>query len=1155
MMPPRSMLLHMLPAIILSCLFFSKVAAVDEGKLKQFFADTYLRKETGYFSPKTKRFPDGYQMNWDWYHFHHVCIQRGFEGIHVGLPDFVNDWKAANSGNNSASYISEEEWNSPKMRNPNVNDFWHSQVGLYEAKRLDVKTVGKISVLEGGTLFFNCETPLSFERYKQFDWMSKLAVFYELSNYFIKNADQPTFKFPWTYPFHHVLMNRCVDPTTYQWQLGANFFDLVKEKMETANITREGYTNFFRDEPKETSNTYICVDDLYFSTRIQSFVSGYDNQVEFRNDAMRRFGIPKEAPTEPEKKIEIPPWVRLPYCGKNPLARNYPARIVFVKIKGFLESGTVNNADDVIRLLQSLSTQTVQVVTVSSAKSFSSAATTVFDAADIIVAPYSGLPLLGIFAKWPFTKIFVELTPYMHNPVFYRSFRRLNFADYVVSTGHYTQGDKKNCPLHVIRDFKSLSCNISRHSFPKRSLQERYLCPWAAERVFSCNMEINLKLLRAQLVESIRHMCKNGTDWEELKRAPNSRLKGPVIHSRKYDPRHKFGKWFVFNPKKPRRMEIDVNAERYPMSYTFTYESHPLYEKAMNMTGGVALPSWKYYLSVLATFKNEGHIIEEWLEHHIAHGVEHFYLVNDHSTDNSMTLLQPYIENGIITMFNAPTVNSQFRQVTLYRNSIVRLLATNETRWVAIIDLDEFLYAPKDVDIKNILKENEGLALVGLNWVWFGANSYAKQPGSVIQSFTSRADYDISKYPEFLKRYKMMNPTLLSPSSAWQKYILNLEYKVVDVDVHGANIEGTIDNMSYLRYPEDPPLLLNHYMVQSKDFFMSKGQKADINNFRAPNLFTEEWFQILSLDDILDTRLAEQNKQNSIAMRFVRTEDAAYQTLVKLVPEIKDETSDSADENNAHFKMSSPAAEKGLVDAPDAKPEDAEADSEYERGDKLPGSDSADGGAEGADGAATTDADSGAPALDASATDAGVSDTSSAAMSADAASTGADSGQSQNVLSTDNSGDSGSSADAGGDLPRRGRGNGDVGNGGSTGGLGGGDSGSTSSSSGGFNDGGGSGSGSGGDGSLNNDNNANGGSSYTNSGAGDGGAIGNGGFNDGGAGGGNGGLSGGSYANNGGNGNAGGGGFSDSNSNTNNGFNADNSGGVQGGDTGGGFGG
>ena len=97
--------------------------------------------------------------------------------------------------------------------------------------------------------------------------------------------------------------------------------------METANITKEGYTNFFRDEAKENSGSFICVDDLYFSTRVQNFISSYDMQISFRNDAQRLFGVPREKPQTPEEHVEVPPWVRLPYCPKNIMSRTYPARI------------------------------------------------------------------------------------------------------------------------------------------------------------------------------------------------------------------------------------------------------------------------------------------------------------------------------------------------------------------------------------------------------------------------------------------------------------------------------------------------------------------------------------------------------------------------------------------------------------------------------------------------------------------------------------------------------------------------------------------------------------------------------------------------------------------------------------------------------------
>ena len=39
-----------------------------------------------------------------------------------------------------------------------------------------------------------------------------------------------------------------------------------------------------------------------------------------------------------------------------------------------------------------------------------------------------------------------------------------------------------------------------------------------------------------------------------------------------------------------------------------------------------------YNLSVGALFKNESHALEEWLEHYLYHGADHFYLINDGSS-------------------------------------------------------------------------------------------------------------------------------------------------------------------------------------------------------------------------------------------------------------------------------------------------------------------------------------------------------------------------------------------------------------------------------------------------------------------------------------------------------------------------------------------
>ena len=42
----------------------------------------------------------------------------------------------------------------------------------------------------------------------------------------------------------------------------------------------------------------------------------------------------------------------------------------------------------------------------------------------------------------------------------------------------------------------------------------------------------------------------------------------------------------------------------------------------------------EYYLSIVAIFKNESWILKEWIEHYLNQGVDHFFLIDNGSTDN-----------------------------------------------------------------------------------------------------------------------------------------------------------------------------------------------------------------------------------------------------------------------------------------------------------------------------------------------------------------------------------------------------------------------------------------------------------------------------------------------------------------------------------------
>ena len=308
---------------------------------------------------------------------------------------------------------------------------------------------------------------------------------------------------------------------------------------------------------------------------------------------------------------------------------------------------------------------------------------------------------------------------------------------------------------------------------------------------------------------------------------------------------------------------------RYPQGYTYQYEYYRQYEIMMDhrKKQQIQVPGNKYYLSVLAIFKNEAHVIEEWIEHHRGHGVDHFYLIDDNSDDDAYKVLDPYITKGLVTMFPTSSEELKFRQGAMYQRVFQDVYVNNETYWLAIIDLDEFLYSPQVVNMKKILKNHEDLSLIGINWLIFGSGGHYNQPNSVTQSFDTRAPENIGeKFPKLLKRYKVLDWSD-DTDNDWQKSIVNLQKKIDQVDVHTCVVEGTSDNLSAKRFPNDPPLLINHYIVQSHEFFENvKGRRGDVNNWFSDHARNEAFFEMCDINDIKDTRLKDMNRRYHIAV-------------------------------------------------------------------------------------------------------------------------------------------------------------------------------------------------------------------------------------------------------------------------------------------------
>ncbi|MEM1171057.1 MAG: glycosyltransferase family 92 protein [Cyanobacteria bacterium P01_H01_bin.35] len=147
----------------------------------------------------------------------------------------------------------------------------------------------------------------------------------------------------------------------------------------------------------------------------------------------------------------------------------------------------------------------------------------------------------------------------------------------------------------------------------------------------------------------------------------------------------------------------------------------------------------KATLSICAIMKNEGPYLREWLEFHKLVGVERFYLYNNHSSDNTLDILGPYRENNEVVMQNWPVRNGQ--QMKAYNHFLEKY--KHESKWIAFIDLDEFVFPTEKNDLREILEEFSNVPAVGVNWLIFGTSGYQKKPqGLQIENFTKRAKED-----------------------------------------------------------------------------------------------------------------------------------------------------------------------------------------------------------------------------------------------------------------------------------------------------------------------------------------------------------------------------------------------------------------------------
>ena len=240
----------------------------------------------------------------------------------------------------------------------------------------------------------------------------------------------------------------------------------------------------------------------------------------------------------------------------------------------------------------------------------------------------------------------------------------------------------------------------------------------------------------------------------------------------------------------------------------------------------------KYKLSVGAIFKNEAHSIKEWIEHYIFHGVDHFYLIDDSSSDDYD--IEPYMDK--ITLYKDNFDYYLGRQRDMYNKYILPHI--KESEWLLICDLDEYMWCPNEINMTKTLDICKNIGQIQVEHTIFGSNNYVKQPKSIVSNFTKRSKEQPTR------------------SYGNRKYFVNSAFEFNSLNVHHATFVDKNDELNKFLLLNDY-FILNHYCCQSKEFWNNvKCTRGDCDNYRTRK---EEDFNEVDLNDVEDLRLMNQN--------------------------------------------------------------------------------------------------------------------------------------------------------------------------------------------------------------------------------------------------------------------------------------------------------
>jgi hypothetical protein len=248
-----------------------------------------------------------------------------------------------------------------------------------------------------------------------------------------------------------------------------------------------------------------------------------------------------------------------------------------------------------------------------------------------------------------------------------------------------------------------------------------------------------------------------------------------------------------------------------------------------------AMPVRDGYLSVVVIAKNEASYLAEWIEFHQLVGVEHIYIYDNGSTDDTPAVLAPYLKTGYVTHLPWACFDAS---VAPQRQAYAHALCNFGPlwRWMAFIDVDEFIFPLCRDRLGDVLRDYEDLPALALHWHMFGTSGHKTRPqGLVIENYTHRASLPPLGDSDLCKWKSIVDPTRIKAVISPHIFMLTDGRKgAFDEDRRWVQKTHRAQAASRI-------LRLNHYFTRSEEELAAKIVKGRVSRSPADVLRPTAW--------------------------------------------------------------------------------------------------------------------------------------------------------------------------------------------------------------------------------------------------------------------------------------------------------------------------